>query len=137
MEKNNKKGLNLITSNGARKALFSISLSVGMLLVAGQALAAAQPSPIGTQTTTAAKQDVLFNRAVTPCIMMGQSSAMGTYSFRDCDNVMYGKGYSFSHSRGNMGAWIGLMFVLTVMMVWAVLLLLIAVLWHHLKKHKH
>lgn len=34
-------------------------------------------------------------------------------------------------------AWFGLMFVITVVLVWAVLLLLICFLWHLLKKHRH
>lgn len=37
---------------------------------------------------------------------------------------------------GHRAQWYELMFILTVMMVWAVLLLLIGVLWKQLKKHK-
>lgn len=51
-----------------------------------------------------------------------------------CDTMFFNRKVG-GHS-SNMHAWFALMFVLTVMMVWAVLLLLIGVLWHMLKKHR-
>lgn len=55
-------------------------------------------------------------------------------SQRTCGNVYFsGNARAFEHS---MAPWFALMFVLTVAMVWAILLLLIGILWHILKKHR-
>lgn len=134
MGKNKKKGANFITSNGARKTLFALGLSAGMFLMAGQAMAVAYApgeAPEGVSVTgmPISGQKVLGQQGN----MMWAQGAPGEFNIK----AMPMGGMAYKHFGGNMHAWLGLMLVLTVMMVWVALLLLIAVLWHHLKKHKH
>jgi len=127
-----------------KKILVSIGLVAGMLLAASPVLAAtyapATNSKIpgvmqGTPATGVAVQPVTtFSRAVAPCPIMQQNGGYGQMSLGNCGNMMYLNKPGLNH---NLQGWLGLMFVLTVMMVWAVLLLLILFLWKMLKKHKH
>ncbi|HYV33685.1 MAG TPA: hypothetical protein VE973_02460 [Candidatus Limnocylindria bacterium] len=125
-----------------KKILFAVSLLAG-LLMAGQALAAtyapgsAPQAPVLMQAPTAgiSPQPLsTFNRVAAPCPMLQQNGSM---AMENCGNYMYSNNTAFGPFRAGFGAWVGLMFILTVMMVWVVLLLLICVLWHHLQKHKH
>jgi hypothetical protein len=128
-----------------KKLWFVISLSAGLLLFAGTALAAAYAPATGTSGT------MMMNQGAQPSMMMGAASGKlmmpcpmmmqqdtGTnmmYRTFPCGQPNYGNYPIMSY--GHQAEWLGLMFIFTVMLVWVVLLLLIAVLWHHLKKHKH
>lgn len=80
---------------------------------------------------------VYGTRVANPCVMseMGTSGTKMTSENFPCDEFGH-KGVFFMKRGGNQAVWYELMFILTVMLVWAVLLLLIAVLWKQLKKHK-
>jgi cbb3-type cytochrome oxidase subunit 3 len=65
--------------------------------------------------------------------------------FEESGNMMYSKGGCSSFGVAStdhrmmphsMHGWFALMFVITVAMVWVILLLLIGILWHMLKKHR-
>ena len=128
----------------------AISVSVLGLLLAGQALAAASAPATGTQSaqgsqaqgSATAMPAQMPNGAfrTMPCPMMLENQGNVMYGQGPCgDNYMYartwpGAAYGFAPEAA---AWLGLMSILTVVLVWVVLLLLIAVLWRHLTKHEH
>lgn len=67
-------------------------------------------------------------------MMQGQMGVMQPSAM----NYQYMASPSLAISNYNrQAAWVGLMIVMTVILVWVVLLLLIALLWHQVKKHKH
>ena len=69
-----------------------------------------------------------------PCVM-GTAGANITSQNFPCGELGHKRAF-FMMKGSNQAQWYELMFILTVMLVWAVLLLLIAVLWKQLKKHK-
>jgi hypothetical protein len=147
-----------------KKMLFALGLSGVLFLFAGQALAAAnsQPAavqPAGSAATLQLSQLSSGQQLQAYMTQMGQGSLsaqnqMALYKMLQgmtpvSGNVAY---YGTSANRalmlpqsagsGVLGystgqAWLSLMSIITTILVWVVLLLLIAVLWHWLKKHKH
>jgi hypothetical protein len=73
-------------------------------------------------------------KAGMPCGVTPDSDFMAAGQ-APCGNVMFTTA-GFNRHDSRLGAWFALMIVLTVMMVWAVLLLLIGVLWNILKKQR-
>lgn len=144
-----------------KKYLVFLSLSTTLFLLAGQALAAAYMQPIMATSTGnfETTNPQLLNSQQLQAYMgqMGQGrlSPQDQMAFYQ---LMHSLGYStgapmmgnFSYSRmsglpafsmmsGNANGltpWFSLMSIITTVLVWVALLLLIAVLWHWLKKHK-
>lgn len=136
----------------AKKFLFSLGLSAILFLLAGQAVAAAYPQPataanLGNSETTG--QQLLGSQqmqgylaqmqqgSLTPQnqmalyqMLQAQRSGMLSYYGPPANGLS-----AFSYSPYQ--AWLGLVSVITTVLVWAVLLLLISVLWHLRRKHKH
>ena len=130
-----------------KKLSFAVSLSAGLLLFAGTALAVANaPAASGSKTPTstmmqsaAQAQSGALN--MMPCPMMDQP-AMGVpnmmYRQWPCGPTYYPvMRYGFGRGFSGEGAWLALMVIITVIMVWVVLLLLICVLIHWLKQHRN
>ncbi len=167
--------MKLNTSNGVKKYL-ALSISAGMLLIAGQALAAAVYEPdrpagmmvvTGTAeatpttqalpanfekvrammeklqagTLTADEQKDLYGAMTQPQKMMTlKSTASGNVDyqvFKGAPGSMMSQGFANNYGYEGPRAWFGLMLVISVALVWVVLMLLIGVLWHHMRKHKH
>ena len=140
-----------------KKVLFGVGVSVAMALVASQALAVAfAPGVMGNfdamQQQSQQMQAYMAQLAqgtLSPQDQMNMARLMqtrpGTFTMAIAGEqgdmgykVMAGNaGVFMARGHGNQAAWFALMFIFTVMMVWVVLLLLIGVLWHQLKKHKH
>lgn len=129
-----------------KKTLLVAALSLGVLLAGGVALAAAI-APVPSPTSGAMMQSWptggqqmqssgAMMRTGMPCVMMNQADGSSNMMYRTspCGGMMAPNMMAY-YGRG-MAGWLGLMFVLTVLLVWIVLLLLIAVLWHMLKKHR-
>lgn len=138
-----------------KKTLFALGASVGMFLVAGQTLAVAvapgslNPNMLQTMEQNSQQMQAYMAQLAQGTLSSQDQMAMATLMQPTPGNFTMAIG----GTQGNMGyrvmagkpglghsgqaAWFGLMFIFTVMMVWVVLLLLIGVLWHHLKKHKH
>lgn len=127
------------TSNGVKKILFAISASAVLLLAAGQCLAAAYASVPGS--------GVIMNNA------SGQQAANGNVWFASGTPMMlYNNGQNIGYKMmsgqpagvfeastyaGRVAFWFSVMSVITVALVWIVLIQLIFVLHHWIKKHKH
>ncbi len=124
-----------------KKILFGLALSTGLLL-ALPVLGATTPTQNQPTSGTAVNQnqpaDGNYWQVGLPCPMM-QGGSAGIYSSQyPCGgNVNYFHPRMMAYGYGHEAAWFGLMFVLTVMLVWVVLLLLIAYLWHLVFHHKH
>ena len=113
-----------------KKVLFAVTISAGLILAACQAMAAAYapgnapvPATIQQGTTQGASGNRIYvsgmpNGAQYQMVSTQPGSAMMAY------------GYS------RQAAWWALLVILTVVLVWANLLLLIALQWHILNKHK-
>jgi hypothetical protein len=125
-----------------KKILVSSAVLLGVL--AAQVAFAAAIVPTYGQTTLAAgsagqmmqQQNQMYqNNMAMPCGIYNSSGSgmMQPTTFRNpCQQPVLYKTVGSSDLR----AWFALMFVLTVMMVWAILLLLIGILWHMLRKHR-
>jgi hypothetical protein len=147
-----------------KKMLFALGLSGVLFLFAGQALAAANSQPAAAQPTGSAAtlqtpQLSSGQQLQTYLSQMGQGSLsaqnqIALYKMMQqttpvSGNVMYygtpaARSGILSQTAGSVvlgystgQAWLSLMSIITTILVWVALLLLIAVLWHWLKKHKH
>jgi len=148
-----------------KKQLFAIGLSAGMLLMAGQAFAldyapGKAPTSSPAQNTApaapaAASQMQTYVSQLSQGTMSAQDQramyqlmeSMGSQitAANGAQNIGY-RTMSFAQPTGGFTApvgysgtvaWLSLMSIITQILIWAVLLLLIAALWHWLKKHKH
>jgi hypothetical protein len=119
-----------------KKYLLPTGLAAFMLLAASQALAVAYEPGTDVEAATANAQ--ASSKLITmPCLSEAQSLEAGNYSYPPCGKVIYKHSPADMHFKGALGMWFGLMFIITVAMVWVVLLLLIALLWKLVKKHRH
>ena len=124
-----------------KKLFLSLSLVAG-LLAATSAFAvtyapgtAKDQAVTSEQSATAPTWQTGGNEQVfMPCQMMQQGDRM-VFGSAPCGNLFYGSGF-MTHNFNDASAWFGLMFVITVVLVWIALLLLIALLWKMLCKHK-
>lgn len=90
----------------------------------------------GTVVTTQSASPVIATFQGSPCeFNTSLPSGNMMYGSNPCNNF-FQAGRTGFQEYGHKSQWYELMFILTVMMVWAVLLLLIGVLWKQLKKHK-
>jgi len=133
-----------------KKIVFAAGVIAGLMLAPVFALAAAAPSIImqkGATTSQSTTSAVPANNMMPgtginmmyPCaVPMQNSGANLMYRTNPC--MPYGgqpqmNFFGNSITRG-IGAWLGVMFVITVALVWAILLLVIALLWKLVCKHK-
>lgn len=150
-----------------QKFILAVSILAGLVLAVPALAAALVPVPSGTQeyvVTGSAAQIVPAgntgvsgqampttgwgqNNIMMPCAqpMMLQNSAgsgmgSGNMMYRTapnpCGQMLFSR-FMGPFAGGREVAWLGLMFVMTVILVWVALLLLIALLWKLLQKHKH
>src|SRR6266404_3097358 len=125
---NNQMFLKVGSDFAGKKIVFSLALAAGLL--------AALPALAATQTPTSPQTGTMWTNNQMPCPMMKTQGGDMMYGQAPCGNIFYQQammGYDNNHQQ----AWLGLMFVVTVALVWVALLLLIAVLWKHLCKYKH
>lgn len=129
-----------------KKILFAGSVAFGLLLAAPVfAVATPVPSPTGTMMQVSPSGGNMMyqtGQAPTnmklgmPCAMYQvDSGAVGMYRQMPCDSGYY-QPFMGGYRGGTEAAWFGLMFIMTVILVWVVLLLLIGLLWKQLQKHK-
>ncbi len=137
--------------NGVKKFLFAVSLGAGLLFGASALAAALAPGsvsggpvmpgswPAGTSMPAQQAQAGGSAKMVTPCVMTRAGQGSGVYNTAmPCgNNVIYRSLVSPGYGVGRpMVTWFALLFVITLIMVWVILLLLIGILWHMLKKHR-
>jgi hypothetical protein len=122
-----------------KKILFAIAASAVLLLAAGQALAVAYaPGTGASQTQGVSVQPTGMIQAT------AQSTWPQTVTTSGGQNVMYRTlsggqiaPMMLASYSGRDEIFYGLIFVITTVLVWIVLIQLIFVLYHWLKKHKH
>jgi hypothetical protein len=112
-----------------KKTFLAAAISSALLLAASQCMAAAYApgNPVDNGVTPTSIQQT-----------MPQSSPMGTYISPSGYQTMSAQpgAMMMAYSNSRQRAWWGLLVIFTVALVWANLLLLIAFLWKHVKKHK-
>ncbi len=119
-----------------KKSLLAAAMSAAMLLTANQALAAAYEPGTDVDAATANAQSASSFRAM-PCLSKPESSTMDNYNYSPCGNMMYQLNPASMHLKAALGMWFGLVFIITVVMAWVIMLLVIVLLWKLIKKHKH
>jgi hypothetical protein len=146
--------ISLNIRNKMKKVIVSILAALGLLVATPVLAATTAPVPSPTGTTMMINGSAAISgqsgmmtqqngtRVIMSCPMMDQNYGAQDYG---TTNMMYKQNpcsgmytnYMAHNGYGrNMVGWLGLMFVMTVLLVWVVLLLLIGVLWHMLKKHR-
>lgn len=130
--------MNVFNGVNIKKSMFAIGASLVLLLAAGTALAAAKAPVTGTSTSQSAGQPISGSYQIAPCPMMqGTAGYNMMYRGYPCQPVNYQswRQMAYGSYASRQAAWYGLMFIITVALVWVVLMLLIALLWKHVKKH--
>ena len=126
-----------------KKALFTAGLAFGLFLAAGQAFAAViepaaagetQPPSAYQQAVAVPAQPVYQQSQGYPIMVTSGALGTGNVGYR---TAAFGQPQAMMLGYGNNGSWLGLMTVITTVLVWIVLIQLIFVLSHWLKKHKH
>jgi len=71
--------------------------------------------------------------------MMNQAGGTSNMMYRTspCGTPVYGGTMGYNGFGRDTVSWLGIMFVVTVVLIWAILLLIIALLWKMVQKHKH
>lgn len=115
------------------KTLFAVSASAVLFLAAGQCLAVVYSPANYGQAQSGTMQPSGQIMQTTPMMLNSNGQNMG---YSSMPVQPYGNFMAYGYARG-AAIWFGLMSVITVTLVWIVLIQLIFVLRHWLKKHKH
>lgn len=115
-----------------KKVLLAVLASAGLFALAATALAA-DYAPVVMASGTAISAQGMPMMGQPPQNMMYYNGMPSPMTYR---TSMAQPAMAMAWGSGRDAAWYGLVFVITIVLIWAALLLLIAVLWKILCKHR-
>ncbi len=117
-----------------KKTLFAVSASAALFLIAGQALAVSYAPTSGSSVMMNGQAGT---QTITAPANMGAPVMMSpNYQYKMMAAQPMGTSMAGVYA-SRAAVWFSLMSVITIVLVWIVLIQLIFVLFHWLKKHKH